>query len=526
MVLTADSNLSERVKSILKTKGLTLHRVSEESALKYGPSSESFIQHNFYHALKSPGFTPSLLQLCALSRISGYRLYDWLALFGFDLGKIPGIQVLLPSKRTFILDSSLQDDNARIPWFHDIGSTPPAAGIVPLSRLLAHSESRRLGRLTESSHSHSFFAKVGAEDALAFPDLLPGSIVRVNSSVPDPFKRIGQAPDHFFLIEHSGGFCCSRLYFSGHNRIHLLSTQLPYARVGLEIPSEARIVGFVDLEIRHTWNGINPSVPVELARQWKPERIDRQQASFGGLLRAARKRSALSLREASMISQRIADLLGDDRYFAAAGSLSDYETHSSPPRHIHKVMTLCLLYSISFRDILSASRVEVDALGRDPIPTEAATTSSEPKKLSAADQRPCDDDDPVLRSLLNEFGEVPFFLRDSLVTLSGISKPSLRDVFHVRPESMLRDSYLRGAAYLMVNRRRKAADRLRSAPLWRQPLYLLMTRQGQYICANCSLENGILIVTRPDNVLPPERFRNHDDAELIGQVIIVARRLQ
>ena len=125
-----------------------------------------------------------------------------------------------------------------------------------------------------------------------------------------------------------------------------------------------------------------------------------------------------------------------------------------------------------------------------------------------------------------EFGEVPFFLRGSFAAFSGIKKPSLRDLFYVGPESDPRHSHLRGALFVLVNRHRKRPLKLRSVPLWHQPLYLLMTREGRYVCAYCSLENGILVVTSPsEHFKRPERFRNDDDAEVIGQVVAMARRL-
>jgi hypothetical protein len=364
----ANASRSEWIKSILGDKGLTLHRVSEESARQYGRSSPSYIQHNFYHALRSSSFTPSLLQLCALSRISGYHLYDWLAVFGFDLGRIPQLQVVLPSRRTILLDTALQDDKAWIPWFRDVPGSRPPFGIVPVGQLLAFSGSRRLGAFSVPDNPSSLYAKVGIEDALAFPDLLPGSIVRVNTRIPENLKKIGNVSEHIFLIEHSKGLWCSRLYFSGKNQIHTISNQLAYARVELQIPSEARVLGFVEMEIRRMGSSDEPEVPVDLALQWKPRPWNQLNERFGGLVRGARERVALSLREASAMSRKIADLLDDEHYFAAPGSLSDYETQTAPPRHIHKVITLCVIYAVSFPDLLAVAGVKLEELGRESIP--------------------------------------------------------------------------------------------------------------------------------------------------------------
>jgi len=70
--------LAERVKSILATKRLTLHQASQTSATLFGRGSPYYLPHNLYYDLSHGHFSPSLFQLVAFSRISNYRLRDWL----------------------------------------------------------------------------------------------------------------------------------------------------------------------------------------------------------------------------------------------------------------------------------------------------------------------------------------------------------------------------------------------------------------------------------------------------------------
>ena len=88
------------------------------------------------------------------------------------------------------------------------------------------------------------------------------------------------------------------------------------------------------------------------------------------LLRASRLRVRLSFREASGMSRRIASTLSDQIYFAAPSTLSDYETRSAPPRHIQKIITLCVVYCIGFREFARACGVPVDQDGHEPIADE------------------------------------------------------------------------------------------------------------------------------------------------------------
>ena len=177
--------LPEKVQAILDNKELTLYRVSLQSAELYGRSSPYFLPHNLYYDLRAGSVRPSIHQIWALSRISGYRVADWLRVFGYNLEDITRLQVLLPSKRTIVLDTSLTDTNEWVPWLDNrpLGVAMPS--IAPLPELLREAPARQIGFLQDPSPRHFLYAKVGREDAFAFPDLAPGSIVRVNPDMGD-----------------------------------------------------------------------------------------------------------------------------------------------------------------------------------------------------------------------------------------------------------------------------------------------------------------------------------------------------
>ena len=525
---TTNADLPGRVKAILASKKLTLHRVSEESARRYGRMSPSYIRHHFYYSLRHGEIGPRLHQLCALSAVSGYQLYDWLTVFGFDFSKVPQLQVLLPRKRTLMLDAALDNRDSQIPWFQDATESHASGGIVPLRRLVEPSRPRSLQSLRSFNAHGALFAKIGLEDAFGFPELIPGSIVRINPGAPGNLgvERQSITSDNLYLLEHSRGFWCSRLRFSTDNLVHPLSMQLPFARAEFQIPLQARIHGVVDMEIRPMRSVIPAEVPEELANPWKPKPLNGRPARMGDLLRRARLRSALSLREASLLSRKIADFFSDSRYFIASGSLSDYEAQAEPPRHVHKVITLCSIYGVPFIDILAAIGVDNNALGLDRIPGKYVSGPEGrgiPETFEAyGGQRY----DTGLAALLKEFGDVPFFLRDALAAFSGIKKPSLRDFFWIGAGARVLHPRLRGASLVMVDRFKKRPIRSRSLPLLKQPLYMLLTREGTYMCECCSLEDGYLVIDpQPEDRKLPERLRQGHDAEIVGQVVGIARRL-
>ena len=126
------TELVERVKAILASKSLSLYQVSRGATRLYGRSSPHFLPHNWYYDLGLRTFSPSLHQLFALSRVSGFGFNDWLRVFGFYPEDIARLQVLLPSKRTTLLDGSLDDPESWIPWFQNRSGDFPVRAIARL----------------------------------------------------------------------------------------------------------------------------------------------------------------------------------------------------------------------------------------------------------------------------------------------------------------------------------------------------------------------------------------------------------
>ena len=108
--------------------------------------------------------------------------------------------------------------------------------------------------------------------------------------------------------------------------------------------------------------------------------------------------------------------------------------------------------------------------------------------------------------------------------LSGLRSPSLKDCFWI---GGAREShpYLAGGILALVNRQKKKLNDCGSKPMWQQPLYVVLKRDGIYVCGCCSRENNSLVVhTYPGGVHRRGQFRNRD-AEVIGKIVSVARRL-
>jgi len=485
----------------------------------FGRSSPQFLPHNFYYELGLGTFSPSFHQLFALSRISDYRFFDWLHVFGLNVELVPRLQIQLPTKRTTLLDSGLNDPNAWLRWFRNASDQTTTVRAAPLSQVLQPGPTFLQSSLLQANRTEFLYAKIGREDAFAFPDLLPSSIVRINPA----WKEAADASQRLFLVQHSKGICCCRLLFGAGHKIALVSTQLPYAQVQLTLHHEAKILGVVDLEIRSLARGEKATVASELAKRWKPEPLTSGVPKLSHFLRSARAKAGLSLREASDLSRKLANLLNDDRYFISASSLSDYEAGDTIPKHFQKSVSLCLSYAIPVHTLLRMLGISDENAGKTPIPDRFIPGRNQDDHNPNM-QRP--EHTGFLGELMREMEEVPLFLRHAINDLSGLASASLRTIFWVGGIRDPLHPYLANALLVSVDRHKKLPIDSRSRPLWEQLFYLVIKRNGDYLVGPCGIENGALL-TYPDleHLNLREEFRNHRDAEVIGQVCAVIRRL-
>jgi transcriptional regulator with XRE-family HTH domain len=521
----------QRVREILARKNMSLFQMSQASRRLFAGEPRYHIPHNLYFDLRNERFTPSIHQLIALSSVSGYRLTDWLSVFGFQLDDISRLQVDLPFPRTILLDSNVYDNQTLTPWFEERRAVPQATRIVPLIQLLHPSVMHRVATLLRMNRASFVYAKVGPQDVFAFPELLPGSVVRadprtVQSALASISSRTSQP---LFLVEHAGGLNCCHLQHLAADRVALVPTELPCARVELQLGRELNILGTIDMEVRNVrkMRRSEDCRAFEESKKQDDTPFQLSNPELHHLLRSGRLRAGLSFRQASALSRKIAEQLGDERYFTAAGSLSDYEASNMPPRHIQKIVTICTLYSIDFWQFLKAARLPLEKLGQEVISDGLAASPQSPELSRSAQLGHKEEGEGVfLRNLFEQFQEIPFFLRNSLPAISGLPRLSLRDVFWVGGGEHGFHQFLEGTQFLVVNRRTKKPAPLKWEPLWKQPLYLLTRRDGSFFCGSFILEGKLTVLHPLSKGLPgPEPTHTGVDTEIVGQIVTVVRRI-
>jgi hypothetical protein len=515
-------DVAERIQRILASKGLTLYQASQQSIALFGRPSPYYLPHNLYYDLRHGPFTPSIFQVFALSRISGYRVLDWMYVLGIDLENVLRLQALLARKRTAVIDSTLIDTHASVPWFRSRAPQNPLPEIAPLAQLLERIGPRRISPIAGVHAGRFFYAKIGTQDALAFPDLLPGSIVRANAglireSLPQEGGHVSQ---RIFLFEHSKGLFCSRVRRARENVIVPVGTELSYAQVELRVQSEARILGVVDFEVRGLVKFSRPEVPNELAKLWKPTPIVERRA-LHQLMNVARTNAGLSFRDAAGYAQSVSNQLGDLRYRVSASSLCDYEVQGTPPRGLHRFVTLCSVYAFSFESFLRSIGIPVEQAGTEAMPDHLTGRTSSEESGSESMART-----GFLEHLIEICKDVPFFLRNTIAPLTGLGELSIDDLFWIGGVQRPLHPYFVNGLLAVVHRRRKTPHHFPSKPLWKQPVYLLLQRDGTHLCACCDVENSTLVIHPYTEHVPRLlHFRYRKDVEVVGQIVAIARRL-
>lgn len=523
--------IADRVRQILATRGLTLYQVSQRSAEIFGPSSLYFIPQRLYHELGIGALNPNIHQFAALSRISNYRLSDWLTVFGFRLDDIPRLQLLIPWRRTVILDSSVYDLEQGIPWFDEKMTESERPSLAPLGQFVTPSIPKRARELLDLNKRQFLYAKIGEEDTFAFPTLLPGSVARIDTRCAAELVAALEVDNRkrVFLVQNGLTLNCGYLTRIDKSRFALTATRFPFRKVELTLGKTVKVLGLVDAELRPL--GVKPVIEIPKGKPSFPSErdtlADTSHVDLRQLIRMSRMRVRISYRQACTVSRWIARTLDDPMYFAAAGTLSDYEKVSSPLRHVQKLISLCVLYCIDFWTFLRAAGIPIEFLGNDALPDEFIPREVSPSLAASIPLSHSGGKEAgPLSSLIDQWEELPLFLKSALPAISGLKDISLTDVFWVGANKDSMHPAFAGASLLVVNRRVKIPVKLTASTVWEQPLYIVLLRGGNYLCCSCELRGGIL-TANPNSQRRQSsiEFRNGIDAEVIGQVTAILRRL-
>lgn len=348
---------SESLRNILYRDGHTITQISAATRRRYGSRSPYFIPASFLYQLRK-GVTPHVCQIVALSERTGYRFIDWLRMFGFDLHQILRLQIRLHPQRTTLLTPVEDGFEPFLP--QPLSGYERGGSSAPWPRPVEWSGQRRY-----------WFVKIGNNDAAGCPRLSPGSIVRVERYYSQWVRGLDPVSLSrlLWLVELPSGLACTQVRWIDDRQIVLLPSRPPWGGWPLHVPTEARILGLVDTDI-HPLQHVNshPRAGPTNLEPFLPPPPAEAPMKFSDLLRISRGRAGLTFRAAHQLTCAIARILGNREYGIALGMLSDYEAMGRLPRHIAKIVSLCIAYCMDVRELLESAGVRLDDCAKLSLP--------------------------------------------------------------------------------------------------------------------------------------------------------------
>jgi len=341
------------IQRILKQDRLTMAELSARTQSRFGKRSPFFVPTTFLCKQRA-GITPHICQIAAFSEITGYRFTDWMNVCGFDLGLILRLQLRIPNPRTIML--------------------VPGLGLGETTSFFKQTQT------TIGAHNRYCYAKIGSRDAVVYPAVRPGSVVRADRGYCKSLLKIPSSAEHLWLVEHPAGITCCRLKSLSTGEIILFPHVAPLSPWPLRLSTQVRILGLVDSQMA-------PYQETDFEPLHKAIEADPSASSTGQtckmilpqLIRISRLRTGLTFREAHKTTVLIARLLRNRAFRISLGLLSDYEAVNKVPRHVEKIIALCVVYGIDPREMLTAAGITIRDHAKRPLPTarEPACSNSQ-----------------------------------------------------------------------------------------------------------------------------------------------------
>ncbi len=246
----------------------------------------------------------------------------------------------------------------------------------------------------------------------------------------------------------------------------------------------------------------------------------------GRTLRRARESLRLKYRDVEEASQRVARLRQNQEFAIGLSRLADIENKGTPPS-FHRLYSLCVIYGLRFETVLTWYGIDLnDLLG------DAARVGIRETRLvdytegqGMIENVPLEIDQSVdltktvyLSLHVRRWGNLP------LSILSSLDFQRHRYAF-IGTEDWFMHPILPPGSFVQIDETKQRLDAEGATQEYEKPIHFIEHRTG-YRCGWCSERNGLLIVQpSPGSGMKIEVYRFPGEADIIGQVIGVAKRL-
>ena len=246
----------------------------------------------------------------------------------------------------------------------------------------------------------------------------------------------------------------------------------------------------------------------------------------GQQLRHLRERLGLTLRDVEAASSEIAARHENQEYFIPFSRLSELEAKGILPS-IYRIYSLAAIYRCDHREIFGWYNVNFDAIADDNNVTQVPNThrfDNVPHLDTLKFPVAIDPGFDVRRTMnlarmIQKWGTVP------LQFVSGFKRGPHTYAF-VGTEDFTMYPLLMPGSFLQVDESKNEIVNEGWRSEYERPIYFIETRQ-EFICSWCNISDREQLVIQPHPLSPtaPRVFQYPQEAEVIGQVVGVAMRL-
>jgi transcriptional regulator with XRE-family HTH domain len=245
----------------------------------------------------------------------------------------------------------------------------------------------------------------------------------------------------------------------------------------------------------------------------------------GQKLRRVRERLKLTYRDVEQATQKIAQLHGNYEYSIGLSRLADIENRGTLPS-LFKFYSLCAVYRIDFEKVLGWYGVDLQALSVDA--SRSPLCQTYPFDLRPADHAEVDipavaasldlKGTSYLSPHLQRWGRLPLNL------LNALDHSRNRYAF-IGTDDWSMYPLVPPGSFIEIDTERRKVLRDGWTAEHDRPIYFLECRDG-FKCGWCMQRDGKLYVQpHPQSPDPPSVFNFPGEAEIVGQVIGIAMRV-
>jgi len=246
----------------------------------------------------------------------------------------------------------------------------------------------------------------------------------------------------------------------------------------------------------------------------------------GWHLRKRRERLRLKYRDVEEASQHIAIEHGSPEFVIGLSRLADIENKGTVPS-IYRLYSLCAIYGLDLATVLQWYGVSLEEMASDAAKLPIQQTRPADFKPTARNdiEMPLDLGGDIdfrrttyVSRQMRRWGKLP------IVLLNSLDLRAHRYAF-IGSEDWSMHPIIRPGSFVQIDEAKRHVKNEQTAHEFERAVYFIEHRDG-FRCGWCSVHQGLLIVlSHPAFSVPPQVYRFPGEAEIVGQVVGLAMRL-